>query len=168
MKKVAFSAGILSVMLFILNIVLYERIIDPIPVVRGIFAEKTWLLSVRILISNILSLSAFLILAQSIARSHKEKELNALGISIIIYIMLKMTFEFIALFDTGTLEIQVYPLLFGLAILVGVSFFRYRMLFERAFWKVVHFTAREKGILLLLLLIYIAIQIPALSLIRGR
>ena len=168
MRKLSYVAGVFVLVLFVLQVILYDRIIDFIPVIRGIMAEKSLLLSMRILLINILSLAAFLILARSISCVHAGKILNRLGISILVYIMLKTGFEFLSLFNTGILHIQVYPLIGGIALLLLFGFFRYRFLFERDFWKDVRFTAREKGSLVVFMILYLALQIPVIQFLSGR
>ena len=168
MRKLAVGASVLSIILLVLNVVLYNNIPQVITVLRGVEAEKTFLLSIRILVINILTLAAFLILSKSIHRSQRDNELNSYGSWILIFIMVKMLSEFTGLFYEGFLILQMSLLLAGVVLLLLYGLFRHRYLISKEFWKPVKFIASEKIILAILLIAYIAVNIPVLSIIPNQ
>jgi len=168
MRKLAVGAGVLSIILLVLNMVLYNNIPQVIPVFRGIEADKTILLSVRILVINILTLAAFLILSKSIHRSRRDNELNTYGSWILIFILVKMVVEFTGLFSKGFLILQMYLLLASVILLFTYGLLRHRYLFSKEFWKPVRFIMSEKIILAILLVAYIAVNIPVVSVFSSQ
>ena len=167
MRKFAVGAGVLSIILFVLTFLLYENILKMVPVVRGIEAEKSVLLSLRILIINILTLMAFLVLAKSIQRSHRNDKLETYGSWILVFIMFKMLLEFLGLFHEVLLNLQMYPLLMGVGLLLAYGLVRHRYLLGREFWKTVRFDASENIALVVILIAYLAVNIPAISMIAS-
>ena len=168
MRKIATGAGILSILLLALNMIFYNNIPQVIPVLRGLEAEKTFLLSIRILIINILTLTAFLILSESIHRSQGDNELNTYGSWILIFIMVKMLVEFAGLFYKDLLILQIYLLLAGFILLLAYGMLQHRYLISKDFWKPVKFITSEKIVLSMLLITYIAVNIPAIAIISGQ
>lgn len=168
MRKLAAGAGVLSLILFVLILALYEYIPQTIPVLRGIEADKSLFLSIRILVINILTLAAFLILAKSIYRSQQDYELNTYGTWILIFIMVKMLLEFVGLLYESFLNLQMYILLAGVVLLGFYGLSRHRYLFGKEFWKPIRFLASEKIILTILLITYIAVNIPVVSMISNQ
>jgi hypothetical protein len=168
MRKIAIAAGILAAVLLVLNLVLYDRILQDLPVVRGINAQKSVLLSIRILIINILTLTAFLTLANSMYRSQRIKDLSTFGSLVLIFIMGKMLVEFIGLFHAKIMRIQMYPLLATLLFLLIYGALRHKYLFNKAFWKTIRFNTSEKIILTLLLIAYVVVNIPVLVVLGNR
>jgi hypothetical protein len=168
MRKLAVGASVLSIILLVLNVVLYNNIPQVIPVLRGFEAGKTFLLSIRILVINILTLAAFLILSKSIHRSQRDNELNSYGSWILIFIMVKMLSEFTGLFYEGFLDPPDVPPVSGVVLLLLYGLFRHRYLFSKEFWKPVRFIMSEKIILAILLIAYIAVNIPVLSIIHNQ
>jgi hypothetical protein len=168
MRKLGIGTAVLAVILFILNITLYDKIFQVIPVIRGVEAEKSLFLSMRILIINILTLIAFLVLAKSISRSHEKRGLSTFGSWILFFFIAKMSLEFIGLFTKGVLEVQMYPLVLGIILLLLFGISRYRFLLSKGFWETVRFSATEKIILIFLLVAYIAVNIPAISVVVNR
>jgi hypothetical protein len=165
MRKLAAGAGVLSMTLLIINLSFYNHIPQDIPVLRGIVADKTLLLSIRVLIINMLTLAAFLILANSIHRVQQEAGLNIYGAWILGFIMVKMTFECIGLFYERFFIFQMYLLLAGIVFLLAYGLIRHRNLFRKEFWEPVRFYASEKFILAILLITYIAVNIPVVSIV---
>ncbi len=168
MRKLAVGACALSVILFVLNIILYDRILQVLPVIRGIEAEKSLLLSMRILIINILTLAAFLVLTRSVHRSPRSGDLNTYGSWVLIFIMFKMLVEFIGLFHEGFLNLQMYPLLAGVLLLSAYGVSRHRYLISKEFWAPIRFSASEKIILMVILIAYATANIPAISIAAGQ
>ncbi|MDC7230695.1 MAG: hypothetical protein PQJ48_10330 [Sphaerochaetaceae bacterium] len=168
MRKLAIGASVLSIILLVLNVVLYNNIPQIIPVLRGLEAEKTFLLSIRILVINSLTLAAFLILSKSIRRSQRDNELNTYGSWILIFIMGKMLVEFIGLFYEDFLILQGYFLLAGFILLFAYGVLRHRYLINKEFWKPVRFITSEKIVLSMLLIAYIAVNIPVISIISSQ
>ncbi len=168
MRKLAVGASVLSIILLVLNVVLYNNIPQVIPVLRGVEAGKTFLLSIRILVINILTLAAFLLFSKSIHRSRRDNELNSYGSWILIFIMVKMLSEFTGLFYEGFLILQMSLLLAGVVLLLLYGLFRHRYLISKEFWKPVRFIASEKIILAILLIAYIAVNIPVVSIFSNQ
>lgn len=167
MRKLAVCAVLLSILLFLLNIVLYDKIVTFLPVIRGISTEKTVFLSLRILIINILTLFAYLILVTSISRTQQAANLQNLGFWILILLMSKMLFEFVGLFNAWFMNIQIYPLFAGIAALLFHSVTKYTFIYSKTFWKSISFTKGEITTLIFLLLCYIGIHIPVIPLITN-
>ncbi len=168
MRKTAALSGVLALLLLILTLVLYDSIRDPVPLIRGWEAPKTVLLSLRILIINILALSAFLILSKSIARQVSDGRLKPVGRWILIFIMVKMGLEFTAMFSQVLLESIVFPLLTGIIALLLYALIRHRYLFSKDFWVEIRLSSSEKLILTALLIAYIAVNIPVFTVIIRR
>ncbi len=78
-----------------------------------------------------------------------------------MFIMFKMTFEFLGLFYREFLEMQMYLLLAGIAALLIYGVMRHRYLFAQAFWKKVSFNTSEKILFISLLLFYLVVNVPA-------
>ena len=167
MRKLAVGAGVLSVILIVLDITLYDNILQVVPVIRGIEAEKSLFLVMRILIINILTLMAFLVLAKSIQRSHRNDKLETYGSWILVFIMFKMLVEFLGLFHEVFLNLQMYPLLVGVGLLLAYGLVRHRYLLGREFWKTVRFDVSENIALVVILIAYLAVNIPAISMIAS-
>lgn len=161
MRKLSLAAICLSVILLILNVSLFDKLPQSIPVIRGIEAETTHILAPRVLVINILSLTAFLVLAKSIHRSHQSSDLKRFGGWVLMFIMFKMSFEFLGLFYREYLEMQMYLLLAGIAALLFYGVMRHRYLFTQAFWKRVSFNTSEKILFISLLLLYLVVNVPA-------
>lgn len=168
MKKLAAGAAVLSIILFVLTMLLYNNIPQVVPVLRGIEAEKTRLLSIRILVINIITLAVFLVLSKSIHRSRRDNELNTYGSWILLFIMGKMLLEFIGLLYDSFLVPQMYLLLAGVVLLLLYGWFRHRYLISKEFWEPIRFITSEKILLAILLLAYIAVNIPVLSIISSQ
>jgi hypothetical protein len=75
--------------------------------------------------------------------------------------MFKMSFEFLGLFYREFLEMQMYLLLAGMAALLIYGVMRHGYLFTQAFWKKVSFNTSEKILFISLLLLYLAVNVPA-------
>jgi hypothetical protein len=161
MRKLSLAAVGLSMILLILNVSLYDKLQQFIPVIRGLEAETTYILALRVLVINILSLTAFLVPTKSIHRSHQLSDLNRFGGWVLMFIMFKMSFEFLGLFYREFLEMQMYLLLAGMAALLIYGVMRHGYLFTQAFWKKVSFNTSEKILFISLLLLYLAVNVPA-------
>lgn len=168
MRKLATGTGVLSITLIILNLILYKDIPQVIPVLRGIEAEKTLLLSIRVLAINILTLATFLILSNSLYRAKRGKDLIIYGKWILGFIMFKMVLEFIGLFYARFFALQMYFLLAGIVLLLLYGLSRHRYLFCKKFWYPVRFLASEKIVLVIFLLVYIVLQIPVVSIVLNH
>lgn len=168
MRKLATGAGVLSITLLIINLILYNNIPQVIPVLRGIEAEKTLLLSIRVLAINILTLATFLILANSLYRGHRDNNLIIYGKWILGFIMFKMVLEFIGLFYARFFAFQMYLLLAGIVLLLFYGLSQHRYLFCKKFWYPVKFFASEKIVLAIFLLVYIVLHIPVVSMVLNH
>jgi len=167
MKKYMTGSMALAVLLLLSVILFYNSIISPIPVVRGYVADKTLFLSLRVLVINILTLCAFGALARSIGRSHKDHVTKHVGIVVVLLIDLKMVLEFIGLFSVKIMELEIYPLLLAIILVLVIGYLHNRVFFTRFYWKSVRFTRNEKIFLVLLLVAYLLMTLPAFSMVRS-
>jgi len=153
--------------MLVLNLLMYEKIISPLPVFRGYEMDKTVFLSIRVLLINFITLIVFLILSRSVRRSHKSKNLGIVGSLILIVIIVKTVVEFTGLFNVVVLELQMIPLLVGI---IGVFIYivlKNRFLLEKDFWKTVKFSKVEILILILGLVSYIGLTLPVIIIMNN-
>lgn len=167
-RKIALAVSSLSAVLLVLCIVLYDEVAAILPIVRGVSEPKTLFLSIRILLINIETLAAFLLLSKSIGRVHHQKELEVLGPLVLLLIGIKMILEFIGMFRTSFLHWVQYPILVGMLGFVFFAWLNHRIVFSREFWKPVKFTKLEVSFFVVLLIGYIASNMPLIRLFLHR
>jgi hypothetical protein len=148
-----------------LSFVLYNNINDTLPVYRGITTKKNLFWATRIQFINLLTFFAIIIIGNSFLRYKDFLKSKRVYIYLLLTITLKGSIEFVSLFVPVIYTYSFFLLIPIIGIGLSFSIYHSKSLFINKSWENLDFTTVDKILLLLIGIIYICLNIPALEFI---
>ncbi len=160
LKRIYILSAIVFTAITLLNIILYDYMLEQMPLLRGAMVEKTFYWSIRIQIINITTFIIAAIFCQAILRYKEFIRFLGAARTLLITILAKTVIEFSALFNKTYLEYSVILLLPVIIIGLSIAILNSKDVYTNSAWRIIELSFREKFSLITLFTAYLCMNIP--------
>ncbi len=160
LKQVYIISTIVFAAIILLNVILYDYMLEQMPLLRGAMVEKTFYWSIRIQIINIITFIIATVFCQIILRYKEFIEFLSAAQALLITILAKTVIEFSALFNKTYLEYSMILLLPVIIIGLSIAILNSKAIYINSAWKIIELSFREKFSLIALFMAYLLVNIP--------